>query len=89
MSQTLTALTTRYKQFAPDPELHGSYYPTDVYPGEAVSATVRTITGEHETVESARVWRISPLGLELIVESEPSRLEVGSLVDIDLRLGAT
>ena len=67
MSQTLTALTTRYKQFAPDPELHGSYYPTDVYPGEAVSATVRTITGEGETVESARVWRISPLGLELIV----------------------
>ncbi len=89
MSQTLTALTTRYKQFAPDPELHGSYYPSDVYPGEAVSATVRTITGEDETIESARVWRISPLGLELIVESEPSSLEVGGLVDIDLRLGAT
>ncbi len=89
MSQTLTALTNRYKQFAPDPELHGSYYPTDVYPGEAISATVRSVGGEGAVVESARVWRLSPLGLELIVEPLPSKLEVGSVVDIDLRLGTT
>jgi predicted GNAT family N-acyltransferase len=89
MSQTLSALATRYKQFAPDPELHGTYYPTDVYPGEAISATVRSITAGVEIIESARVWRISPLGLELILDTEPSALQVGNLVDIDLRLGAT
>ena len=89
MSQILTTLTNRYKQFAPDPDLHGSYYPTDVYPGEAISATIRTSDNQGLNVESARIWRISPLGLELIVDSDSSRLVVGQLVDIDLRLGAT
>jgi hypothetical protein len=89
MSDPLTTLTNRYKQFAPDPDLHGSYYPADVYPGEAIAATVRaTIHGE-DISESARIWRISPLGLELIVGSDTSRLLIGQVVDIDLRIGTS
>ena len=89
MSQTIAALSNRFKQFAPDPELHGTYYPTDVYPGEAISATIRAIDDNGPIVESARIWRISPLGLELVVESDTSRLSVGCRVDVDLRIGTS
>src|SRR5512147_1422405 len=89
MSDPLTTLTNRYKQFAPDPDLHGSYYPADVYPGEAIAATVRATVHGEDISESARIWRISPLGLELIIGSDKSSLLIGQVVDIDLRLGTT
>ena len=89
MPETITTLTNRYKQFAPDPELHGTYYPADVYPGEAFSATIRAIVNGDNIAESARVWRISPLGLEIIVDSEKTQLVLGQLVDVDLQMGAS
>jgi len=39
--------------------------------------------------EPVRIWRISPLGLELLVDPKECRLAVGQLVDIDLRLGSS
>jgi hypothetical protein len=89
MPETLTVLTNRYKQYAPDPELHGTYYPADVYPGEAIDATVRITENGTMSAESARVWRISPLGLELIVGADTTRLPIGQRVDIDLRIGTS
>jgi hypothetical protein len=87
MSETIKSLSNRYRQYAPDQDLHGTYYPADIYPGEAISATLRYgDASETPTVEIARVWRISPLGLEVIVEAE-SALIPGRMVDIDLKLG--
>lgn len=87
MSQTLAELANRYKQFAPDPDLHGSFYPADVYPGEAASATIRAHA--NAIVEHVRIWRMSPLGLEVLAPSGASQLAVGQTVEIDLRLGAS
>lgn len=89
MSEPLTVLTARYSQFAPDPELHGSYYPTDIYPGEAISATIRAHEGTEPLAENLRVWRFSPLGLEVALDSATADLSVGLLVDVDLRIGSS
>ena len=86
MAQTLATLAARYNQFAPDPELHGSYYPTDVYPGESISATIRSSDDNGVLAENLRVWRLSPLGLEILVDGAP--LRVGQLINLDLKIGA-
>ena len=88
MSETLGKLSSKFKQYAPDPDLHGTYYPADVYPGEAISATLKRVDDPRQFV-LVRVWRISPLGLEVIDDSESSRLAIGTLVDIELRLGTS
>jgi hypothetical protein len=87
MSQTFAALAARYNQFAPDPELHGSYYPTDIYPGEAISATIRAHEGLELLAKDLRVWRLSPLGLEIVLDLTKLELSIGQLVDIDLQIG--
>src|SRR6185369_9925458 len=89
MSQTLSELRERYQQFAPDPDLHGTYYPTNVYPGESISARITIVDHGRLSPEPVRIWRISPLGLELLVDPKECRLAVGQLVDIDLRLGSS
>jgi len=90
MSQTLSTLCNRYTQYAPDPDLHGTYYPADIYPGESIAATLirRDKLGSMKA-EAVRVWRISPLGLEVIVNPESTNLKVGDLADIELRLGTS
>ena len=37
--------------------------------------------------ETARVWRVSPLGLELIVDPEAIQFSVGQVVCVNLRYG--
>lgn len=84
MNDSLLALTNRYKQLAPDPDLHGSYYPADIYPGESVSANLRPADQTDWT--SARVWRVSPLGIEVVL---PDGLDcvAGTTLDVELKLG--
>jgi hypothetical protein len=89
MSKTFATLAARYNQFAPDPELHGSYYPTDIYPGEAISATIRAHDSLEPIATELRVWRLSPLGLEILLDSTKPDLSIGQVVDIDLQIGSS
>ena len=77
MNDSLLALTQRYKQLAPDPDLHGSYYPADIYPGETVTANVRLADHFSASWVSARVWRVSPLGLEVVLPEAVDCVAVG------------
>ena len=86
MNDSLRTLTQRYKQLAPDPDLHGSYYPADIYPGETVSANIRIADNEATEWASARVWRVSPLGLEVILPEAVARI-AGTTLDVELKLG--
>jgi hypothetical protein len=86
MNDSLLALTHRYKQLAPDSDLHGSYYPADIYPGESVSANLRMTAHDPSHWTSARVWRVSPLGLEVIA-TEAANCVAGTTLDVELKLG--
>jgi hypothetical protein len=74
-----------------DAQLHGSFYPADVYPGENVFALVRTIAGvELPELQRTRVWRVSPLGLEVLVQKdEMPLLKVGAHLCMRVFFGAS
>jgi len=79
-------LAARYKQFAPDPDLHGTFFPADIYPGESVSASIRLEGSLDPLISNARVWRLSPLGLEIVADVDYASVR-GQPIQIDLRLG--
>ena len=66
-------------------EVHDKIFPADVRTSDAISAKVRIRSSQRE-FESLRVWKISPLGIELVL---PDFLELpkGSLVDLQLQVG--
>ncbi len=79
-------LADRYKLYAPDPELHGSYYPADIYPGESIYTTIRNAQTGELLEANARAWRLSPLGLEVVTKRSREGL-VGVPIDVEMRVG--
>lgn len=74
-----------------DKSLHGSFFPSDVYPGEDVFAVVRKISQSDLSIPlRLRVWRLSPLGVELLSEASPSEtIQNGCAVSFSLHMGAS
>ncbi len=67
--------------------IHGAVQPAEVRPGDPVAAQVRVPGGSSQL--PSRVWRISPLGVELVRPSELPRPLVGTPLDVSLRIGAS
>ena len=75
-----------FKKLSTNPRiLHAPFYPADVRVGERVSATV-SVEGSDEE-HQLRVWRISPLGVELLVEGSTFPVKPGGRVNLSLKLG--
>jgi hypothetical protein len=72
---------------ARDP-IHGAISPADVRPGDPIFARVRVAGAPLEGAE-ASVWRISPLGLELVRTGPIAAAAPGDAVDVTLRLGTS
>jgi predicted GNAT family N-acyltransferase len=68
--------------------IHGAVQPADVRPGDPITAQVR-LPGRPEWHLPSRVWRLSPLGVELVRPRELPRLLVGTPLDLSLRIGAS
>ena len=66
--------------------IHDAVQPADVRPGDPIAAQVR-VPGAADRMLSTRVWRISPLGVELVQPRELSHLPVGTPLDLRLRIG--
>src|SRR5512142_174766 len=66
--------------------IHGSVHPADVRPGDPVSAQLRA-PGRPEGMLPSRVWRISPVGVELVRPRGFPGLPVGTPLDLTLRIG--
>lgn len=73
------------KTDSPDPLLHGSFFPVDIYPGDRVTAQIRHENSDDKWTE-CRVWRISPLGIE-ILQDDVRLLEPSASVSLSLSLG--
>ena len=85
-TSTFANLAERYKRLAPDPDLHGSYFPADIYAGDSASATLRRSDTQEILEADAQVWRLSPLGVEILTKLDRAGLR-GQRVDVDLRIG--
>jgi predicted GNAT family N-acyltransferase len=63
-------------------KLHSPFYPEDIRESDLISCRVKIA----DTWVSAKVFRISPLGVELVKTSEVKFLSVGQLVDLEIKL---
>ena len=66
-------------------EVHDIIFPADVRENDIVRAKIR-LSGQHDEPKTVRIWKMSPLGVELLVPM-PSQLEQGKLLDIELKIG--
>lgn len=70
---------------APPAGVHGAIVPADVRPGDPVTALVRLPGSRH--ARPTQVWRISPLGVELVRPAELAGVGVGTALDLNLHVG--
>lgn len=67
--------------------LHGPFFPSDIRAGEPLSATV--FTSEFEEGVEMRVWRLSPLGVELLANENNNfinSLVMGKKINLNLQI---
>ncbi len=67
--------------------LHGPFTPEEVRKGEQISAVVRSRDSKYPFSGEMQVWKMSPLGVELKVNSEKEMLPKGLPVDLELTIG--
>ncbi len=66
--------------------IHQNIIPADVREGDVIRAKVRSLDPNHFFNDNLRVWRISPLGVELVLEDEKS-LGKGILLEVEIQFG--
>jgi predicted GNAT family N-acyltransferase len=66
--------------------IHQTIIPADIREGEVVRARVRSLDPNYFFNDRLRVWRISPLGVELVVENEQV-LPKGVLIELEIQFG--
>ena len=72
---------------SPYQALHGPFIPAEVRKGEQISAAVKSRDPRHPFSAEMQVWKMSPLGIELKVNSEKEMLPKGLPVDLKLTIG--
>ena len=77
---------SRRDAYGPDfPEIHEGINPADVRANERILARIRR-RDESSPFEDIRVWRLSPLGVELSATELASQYEKGLSIDLELTL---
>jgi predicted GNAT family N-acyltransferase len=64
--------------------VHDIIFPADVRENDQISAKVRK--DESQEFRTYRVWKLSPLGLELLIDGEPG-FEAGETLELELKVG--
>lgn len=67
--------------------VHGSVFPADVRPGDPVSGRARLASERDRDEAPVQVWRISPLGVELVRALHLGAARAGDRIDLALQLG--
>lgn len=76
----------RYFEIDSPNSIHQSIIPADVREGEVIRAKVKSIDPQCYFNDFLRVWRISPLGVELVIENE-NVLKRGVLIELEIQFG--
>lgn len=75
------------KQPQTESPLHANISPAEVRFGEPVRAVLTTMVNGQAVTKPVRVWRISPIGVEVVVGSEFGVTRLGQSFDIELTIG--
>src|SRR5688500_15013870 len=76
-----------FTTIAPESELlHAPFYPVDVRDGDRIFARVTAVT-DTSSETTYQVWRISPLGIELLLKKGDQRIPIGTRVRLRVQLG--
>lgn len=67
--------------------VHGRVRPADVRPGDPLFARARLSVARHEKDVGTQVWRVSPLGVELVRPPALARVGRGDRLDLDVQIG--
>ncbi|WP_242344451.1 N-acyl amino acid synthase FeeM domain-containing protein [Anaeromyxobacter terrae] len=82
------ASLARVHALGPRDPVHGAVLPGDVRPGDPVFAQVR-VAGAPGPGASGQVWRMSPLGVELVRSPALAAVSPGDALDLTLRVGGS
>lgn len=72
---------------APRSTVHGCIRPADVRPGDPVFARARLANARQDREVDVQVWRLSPLGVELVLPPALSGAGAGDVVDLTVQIG--
>jgi predicted GNAT family N-acyltransferase len=68
-------------------DIHGDFNPFNAWYGKLFQATISWINqSKKEKKARCRVWRISPVGVEICSDSEVLKLDMGQTVKLDINL---
>ena len=70
-------------------EVHGSITPAEVRAGEPIRAILSSAINGSVLSKEVVVWRLSPLGIEVVLPHEFQDSYTGQTFDIDLSVGRT
>lgn len=69
-------------------EIHGNIAPFDIRNSQVINARVRGTTNGLKFDQQLKVWRISPLGVELVCDPTVD-IRKGSEIELELKIGET
>jgi hypothetical protein len=81
-----TSISSRDKFDIDFSEIHENIYPTDIRDSDRIAARVRERTIPESQFEPAKVWRMSPLGVELVCTEANSTLLKSKKIDLELTI---
>ena len=64
-------------------DIHGKILPADIRDHDRILARVR-LRGSDSPMEALKVWRLSPLGIELAADANSSAFRKGDAIDLEL-----
>jgi hypothetical protein len=79
--------TRSFPDTSVDQEIHGPFQAADVRLGEPIVARCLVRNSQDAAEHVLQVWRISPLGVELVLPRDGLELDVGSELDLSIRFG--
>jgi predicted GNAT family N-acyltransferase len=67
-------------------EVHSGVFPADVHAEDNILARIRKRSDEHIAYEEIQVWRMSPLGIELVPAAKTQQFKKGDPVELEITL---
>lgn len=75
------------QRWATRSSVHGHVHPADIRPGDPVAGRARLASGRERDGLPVQIWRLSPLGVELVRDGPLAQAKAGDRIDLVLTVG--
>ncbi len=87
----MSSATTAMKIFSDRSELislvHDTITPAEIRQGEKISAKIQHKIMNEVKVEETRVWRMSPIGIEIVATDRLKNFKIGEVIELEVQVG--